>query len=219
MEAPSHRRGRLPRLGGFLFLFVGGGRCAAPWGVGGGWGRGPPPPPRPIGHPVRWKDEAGKEWVLFGDPFPSLKCEATFEAWSDPQAWQVIKAQAEVAVRDGGEPIRPHRGSIAWNAYRKKWVAVFTQFGGKPSGFGEIWYAEADAPCGPWGGAVKVVTHANYTFYNPHLHPEFTPADSPVLLFEGTFTYTFADHAVASPRHDYNQVLYRLDLDDPELVR
>lgn len=108
----------------------------------------------------------------------------------------------------------PHRGSIAWNKYRNKWVTVFCQLGGTPSGLGELWYAESDAPIGPWGPAVKVVTHNNYTFYNPTLHPEFTPVGSPILLFEATYTATFANHAFPTPRHDYNQVLYRLDLDD-----
>ena len=88
---------------------------------------------------------------------------------------------------------------------------------GKSSALGEIWYAEAGRPTGPWGPAVKVVSHANYTFYNPRLHPEFTPADSPILLFEGTYTRQFAKNPAATPRHDYNQILYRLDLDDPAL--
>jgi hypothetical protein len=48
---------------------------------------------------------------------------------------------------------------------------------GKPSMLGELWYAEADAPTGPWGKAVKVLSHENYTFYNPRIHPEFTPAE------------------------------------------
>lgn len=177
------------------------------------------PPPMPEGHPVRWQDGDGRKWVLFGDPFPALKCVDSFEAWRDPESWEVMKPQKSVPSRDGGEAVRPHRGSIAWNAYREKWVTVFTQKGGNPSGLGEIWYAEADAPTGPWRDAVKVVTHANYTFYNPKIHPEFTPADSPVLLFEGTYTKTFANRAEATPRHDYNQVLYRLDLDDPGLVK
>jgi hypothetical protein len=88
---------------------------------------------------------------------------------------------------------------------------------GKPSAFGELWYAEAGTPTGPWGKAVKVLTHSNYTFYNPRLHPEFTPRESPILLFEGTYTADFADHPCPTPRYNYNQVLYRLDLDDPAL--
>ena len=80
--------------------------------------------------------------------------------------------------------------------------------------FGEVWYAEADSPTGPWGKAVKVLSHNNYTFYNPRLHAELTPSKSPLLLFEGTYTQTFADRPLPTPRYDYNQILYRLDLDD-----
>ena len=174
----------------------------------------PQPPPSPDGHPVFWKDASGEQWVLFGDPFPRLRCPARFEAWGDPQAWQELQPQQRVRSASGDEQVAPHRGSIAWNSYRKKWVSVFTQVYGKPSALGEIWYAEADRPTGSWGSAVKVVTHVNYTFYNPRLHPEFTSADSPVLLFEGTYTQQFAENPAATPRHDYNQILYRLDLDD-----
>jgi hypothetical protein len=64
---------------------------------------------------------------------------------------------------------------------------------------------------------VKVLSHKNYSFYNPLLHAEFTPPDSPVLLFEGTYSETFADRPPPTPRYDYNQILYRIDLDDPKL--
>jgi hypothetical protein len=107
---------------------------------------------------------------------------------------------------------------MTWNPFRKRWVTVFMQAYGKPSGFGELWYAEADSPTGPWGKAVKVLSHENYTFYNPRLHPEFTSPSSPILLFEGTYTAEFANHASPTPRYNYNQVLYRLDLDDPMLA-
>lgn len=111
----------------------------------------------------------------------------------------------------------PHTGSIAWNAFRKRWVTIFMEKFGKPSAFGELWYAEAESPIGPWGTALKVLTHENYTFYNPRIHPEFTTEGSPVLFFEGTYTKEFANHAQATPRYDYNQILYRLDLDDQGL--
>jgi hypothetical protein len=114
--------------------------------------------------------------------------------------------------------VTPHSGSIAWNGYRKRWVTVFMEAFGKPSVFGELWYAEADAPTGPWGPALKVLSHDNYTFYNPRLHPEFTPADSPILLFEGTYTQQFAKNPQPTARYDYNQILYRLDLDDAKLA-
>ncbi len=178
----------------------------------------PKAPPVPEGHPVVWHGPSGREWLLFGNPFPTLRCPARFEAWKDPKTWEVLEPQAVVKVAGSGREVKPHSGSMAWNAYRKRWVTVFMEKFGKPSAFGELWYAEANSPTGPWGPAVKVLSHENYTFYNPVLHPEFTAADSPVLLFEGTYTMQFADRPVPTARYDYNQILYRLDLDDPVLA-
>jgi len=183
------------------------------WKKGGGE---PKPPPAPDGHPAFWKDGSGKEWVLFGDPFPRLQCAATFDAWQNPDAWQKLEAQKSVPAFKSNLQIQPHRGSIAWNAYRRKWVAIFTQYHGEPSALGEIWYAEADQPTGPWKNAIKVVTHNKYTFYNPHLHQDFTEEGSPILLFEGTYTKEFSGTQEATPRYNYNQILYRIDLDEPE---
>ena len=178
----------------------------------------PKQPNAPEGHPSFWKDATGRDWLHFGNPFPTLRCPATFEGWQDPSQWETLHPQTNLVSASDGTPVKPHSGSIAWNPYRKRWVTVFMQAFGKPSVFGELWYAEADAPTGPWGKAVKVLTHENYTFYNPRLHPEFTSADSPVLIFEGTYTMQFADRPHPTPRYDYNQVLYRLDLDDPALA-
>lgn len=178
----------------------------------------PKEPAAPRGHPVIIDGDDGQKWVLFGDPLPELRCPATFEAWQDSSTWEQLTPQKDLASANGDEKVVPHSGSIAWNEFRKRWVTVFMQYFGKPSAFGEIWYAEADSPYGPWGPAVKVLSHKNYTFYNPRLHPEFTPADSPILLFEGTYTHTFSNNPTPTPRYDYNQVLYRLDLDDPKLA-
>ncbi|MDB6071627.1 MAG: hypothetical protein JWL81_2798 [Verrucomicrobiales bacterium] len=174
--------------------------------------------PEPGGHPARWKDPQGREWVYFGNPFPTLRCPATFEAWDDASTWEPLTPQATLTNAGGGRAVTPHTGSIAWNAHRGKWVTVFMEANGKPSDFGELWYAEAPQPTGPWGKAVKVLTHENYTFYNPRLHPEFTPDGSPILLFEGTYTAEFANRPEVTARWNYNQVLYRLDLDDPALA-
>ena len=176
----------------------------------------PKAPPVPEGHPVRWQDSAGKAWLLFGNPLPRLRCPATFEGWQDEKNWEVLTPQASLPGA-AGETVKPHTGSIAWHPWRNRWVTVFMQAYGKPSVFGELWYAEADAPTGPWGTAVKVLSHDNYTFYNPRLHLEFTPAGSPLLYFEGTYTAEFANKPNPTPRYDYNQILYRLDLSDARL--
>ena len=81
-----------------------------------------------------------------------------------------------------------------------------------------VLWPTSPSPTGPWGPAVKVLSHRNYTFYNPRLHPEFSEQDPRVLIFEGTYTQQFADHPQPTPRYDYNQILYRLDLDDPALT-
>lgn len=183
------------------------------------WTKSEKTPKRPLvpeGHPVFWRDESGREWVLFGDPFPRFRCPATFEGWQNSETWEALTPQGKLLSPDG-KTVKPHTGSIAWNPWRQRWVTVFMESFGKPSAFGELWYAEAKAPTGPWGKAVKILTHDNYTFYNPRLHPEFTPTNSPVLLFEGTFTQTFADRPHPTPRYEYNQMLYRLDLDDAAL--
>ncbi|HQZ26519.1 MAG TPA: hypothetical protein PK648_00110 [Verrucomicrobiales bacterium] len=177
---------------------------------------GSEPKLQPVGHPSFWTDEEGKRWLLFGDPFPSIRMPATFEAWRDRTQWESLTPQKSLKSAEDRKII-PHRGSIAWNDYRKRWVTVFGEHSGDPSFLGELWYAESDSPLGPWGTAVKVVSHRKLTFYNPRLHPEFTPTDSPILLFEGTYTQSFSAETRQTPRHDYNQILYRLDLDDPKL--
>ncbi len=176
----------------------------------------PKAPPVPDGHAVAWRDAAGKDWLLFGNPLPRLRCPATFEAWQDAKTWEVLTPQASLPSASGGT-VKPHSGSIAWHPTRKRWVTVFMESFGKPSVFGELWYAEADAPTGPWGTAVKVLSHDNYTFYNPRLHIEFTPEGSPWLFFEGTYTAEFANKPTPTPRYNYNQILYRLDLNDAAL--
>jgi hypothetical protein len=178
---------------------------------------GKPDPLVVDGHPAFWTDDEGRDWVLFGNPLPRVRVRGTFEAWQNLSQWEELTPQSHLDAADGGRQVEPHSGSIAWNAFRQRWVTVFMEKFGEPSVFGELWYAEADAPSGPWGPCVKVVSHDNYTFYNPRLHPEFTPEESPILLFEGTYTQQFTKNAEATPRYDYNQILYRLDLDDPAL--
>jgi hypothetical protein len=117
---------------------------------------------------------------------------------------------------DSGKPVKPHGGSIAWNAHRRRWVAIFAESGGT-SFLGETWYAEADTPIGPWAFARKVITHDRYSFYNPVHHPFFDAEGGRLIYFEGTYCAEFSGNPERTPRYDYNQVLYRLDLADPRL--
>jgi hypothetical protein len=116
-----------------------------------------------------------------------------------------------------GKRVRPHAGSVYWNRYRGRWVMIFGQAGGDVSNVGEIWFAEADTPVGPWTYARKIATHPKMDFYNPTQHPFFDEDGGPRIYFEGTYVNTFSGNPVATPRYNYNQIMYRLALDDARL--
>lgn len=117
---------------------------------------------------------------------------------------------------DTGEDVKIASSSIEWNDYRRRYVMIGQQLEGKTSVLGEIWYAEAPSPQGPWTKAKKIVTHNNYTFYNVAQHKYFNKDGGRVIYFEGTYTNTFTDH-VPTPRYNYNQIMYKLDLANPKL--
>jgi hypothetical protein len=116
-----------------------------------------------------------------------------------------------------GKPIQLHRGSVRWNEHRKRWVMIATRIYGEESMLGDVYYAEAPEPHGPYAKAVKVVGHRKYTFYNPVHHAFFDREGGRLIHFEGTYTMTFSETKIPTPRYDYNQVMYRLDLSDPRL--
>jgi hypothetical protein len=117
-----------------------------------------------------------------------------------------------------GRTVLAHGGSVYWNTYRGRWVLIAVESFGGPSFLGEVWYAEADTPLGPWVYARKVVTHDKYSFYNPKQHPMFDKEGGRIIFFEGTYTTTFSGNEHPTPRYDYNQVMYRLDLSDRRLA-
>jgi hypothetical protein len=113
--------------------------------------------------------------------------------------------------------VHAHAGSVCWNAYRRKWVMITGEKFGKSSMLGEIWYAEAEKPEGPWRDARKIITHDRYSFYNPAQHPFFDQEGGRYIYLEGTYTATFSREGEPTPRYEYNQIMYRLDLADERL--
>jgi hypothetical protein len=140
---------------------------------------------------------------------------------------QVNKLIAEKRINTGespihlidietGKPVLTQHGSVYWNDHRQRWVMVISQSFGS-SMLGEIWFAEASRPEGPWVYARKIVTHDDYSFYNPKQHPYFVKDGGRTLFFEATYTSTFSGNKHPTPLYDYNQIMYRLELDDPRL--
>lgn len=107
------------------------------------------------------------------------------------------------------QPIDLDRGSVYWNEYRKRWIMIGW------AKLKDIYYSEALAPTGPWEHARRVVTHRDYTFYNPTQHA--WADDGKFIYLEGTYTQQFSSAKEKTPRYDYNQIMYRLDLADDRL--
>jgi len=127
------------------------------------------------------------------------------------------EALLRLCDRDSGKSVNAHNGSVYWNEFRRRWVMITVEQGGT-SALGEVWYAEADAPTGPWAYAVRIVTHERYSFYNPKQHPLFDARAGRTIFFEGTYTHTFSGNTDQTPRYDYNQIMYKLELDDPRVA-
>jgi len=129
------------------------------------------------------------------------------------------REDAALTLRDAetGDVVVAHRGTVAYNDFRKRWIMIFCQIGGT-SPLGEIWYAEADALTGPWRHARKIVSHNRYSFYNPRHHPMFDADGGRIVYFEATYTAAFSGNPEKTPRYDYNQIMYRLNLEAPRLA-
>lgn len=168
----------------------------------------PGTPLYPDGHAIR---SEGK--LHFGQATPQISLEDSYEAWKDTGSYQAVTCDIAFTDASTGKPVKAHNGSLSWNPWRKRWISIFTDAGK----LGQIRYAEAPLPTGPWRKSVVIANHERYTFYNPLQHPEFSSDGGRVIWFEGTLTMTFSGNPEAIPRHDYNQILYRLDLGDPGL--
>jgi hypothetical protein len=129
------------------------------------------------------------------------------------EAGKMKPQEGLIQLRDfqTGASIAPFGSTVAWNSYRKRWIMLVQRR------VGEIWYAEGDTPLGPWVYTTRVVMHDRYDFYLPVQHPFFAQEKGRLIYFEATYTDFFSNTLVKTARYDYNQMMYRLALDDPRL--
>lgn len=121
-----------------------------------------------------------------------------------------------VDVESGAQIWEHDNGSTEINEHTGRFLRLLMP--GALGRMGETWLALADTPMGPWVAAQQVVNHDRYTFYNPRQHRALDEAFGRRVYFEGTYTQSFSGAKEPTPRYDYNQVMYRLDLDAPELA-
>ena len=157
-------------------------------------------------HPFRAKVN-GHEFIYL---YPNQRVLANWHSITNLAEYESFSADQKKWVKGAPRP-KMNRGSVAWNEFRKRWVMISVRKAG------EIWYSEAKAPTGPWTEGIQVVNHAAYNFYNPTQHPYFDQDGGRVIYFEGTYTAEFSAAKEKTPRYNYNQIMYRLDLSDERL--
>ena len=150
-------------------------------------------------HPFRYQDAGTTYWYLY----PWLRVPDDWNALRDPEKWETREFQAPPDAK------RP--SSVTWNEFRQRWILLMENVG-------EVWYSEARHPEGPYGPSVRIVKHDNYNFYNVVQHAFFNEEKGRIIYFEGTYTDSFSEAREKTPRYNYNQVMYRLALDDPRLA-
>jgi len=128
-----------------------------------------------------------------------------------PNDWEAIQDSNQWETRDVRLPSNTGRPScVVWNEYRERWVLLLEDTG-------DVYYAEATQPEGPYGKAVKIIEHDRYNLYNVATHTFFNREGGREIYVEGTYTDSFSGATERTPRYNYNQVMYRLRLDDPRL--
>lgn len=139
------------------------------------------------------------------NPKREAELEASGKMKSEERWWRQYDIES-------GKEIHASAGTIYWNNYVKRWVMI------AQGSVGEVYYFEGDTPTGPWVYGRKIITHEKYNFYNVGQHPYFDQENGKIIYIEGTYTNFVSGNPVNTPRYDYNQIMYRLILDDKKLA-
>ena len=174
---------------------------------------------------VPFRVSAGdQEYWYFPAPYtsPLARVKATLKNALDPNSYEgFIGGSWKAGTKpeplrtqidfETGESIKAS-GTVNWNAYRNRWIMIAGR------GMDQTYYFEADTPVGPWVYGRRIVKYDHYTMYNVAHHAFFDQENGRLIYFEGTYTREFSDAPAATPRYNYNQLMYRLDLGDSRLI-
>jgi hypothetical protein len=163
------------------------------------------------------RDEQGQIVWRWQKEWPPVDAAQEWRWW---QAGRIPGQQTRFCPTHASQPqqrIQLHSGTVQWNDYRQRWLLIAGQVGGSSSFLGDVWYAEATHPSGPFVRAVQIITHDRYSFYNVCHHRFLDRQGGRLIHLEGTYTAEFSGNTQRTPRYDYNQILYRLDLEHPAL--
>lgn len=146
--------------------------------------------------------------------------------------------RAQTILARGSVNWNAHRGAYVLVADQTTTAPSTPQGAGSPAGsasrYGEIWYCEAPAITGPWHDCHRIVTHANTgaSCYNPLQLPWLDEGGGMTIYVACTWTamasgvggaatdracafdmYGGRGCAIAVPRYEYNNLVFKLDVD------
>lgn len=168
-----------------------------------------------VANPVVARDAAGRvlwQWRANAEPLGQKRERELVERGVLAKS----EARYQLCDAESGKAVEMHHASIHWNAFSKRWILIGVEMGGR-SFLGEVWFAAAKSPFGPWRTAVRIATHEKYSFYNPSQLPFFDEDGGRFVYFEGTYSSMFSGNSHPTALYDYNQLMYRLDLSDARL--
>jgi hypothetical protein len=153
------------------------------------------------------------QWDAVRDPAQWETFDSSISRWVSGEKLVDIRDRKRFPLIDvaSDKPSGASASCVVWNEFRKRWILLAERVG-------DVYYSEADRPEGPFEKAILVLHHDHYNFYNLVSHPFFDEQGGRVIYFEGTYTTSFSDAKEATPRYNYNQMLYRLRVDDGRLA-
>jgi hypothetical protein len=192
----------------------------------------------PAGQAVTVEDEEVRR-CYFANPFCNVRCPATLEAIRNPAAYEALTrppgdnrdpiwqqtlppmtqreestwiAEGRVTTPLGqvedhatGKAVPIAHASIHWNAYHRCYAMIASSIDG------DLWLSTSARPIGPWKKAVRVVQAMSGRCTEPVQHPFMSQEGGRIIWFESALVDTGA------ARYEQNQVMHRLDMDDPRL--
>ncbi len=118
--------------------------------------------------------------------------------------------------KGGGGRSPPTEGRFTGTNTSSRWVMIVSEIGGT-SFLGEVWLGHGRLTTAALGLRPQGRHPRQLHVLQPQATSRCWTRRGKRIFFEAAYTHTFSDNKDATPRYDYNQVMYQLDLSIPEL--
>jgi len=189
-----------------------------------------------LGDEYEWQFPAGQ--CVTRQPFCHVRCPARLDAVRNPGAFEALSwdttshkytwqqsrppmsqreestwiaegsiSQPRTQVRDHNsqKPVPVQESSIEWNPHHRCYVMIASSVDG------DVWFCESRHLEGPWENAIRIISAEPGRCSSPVQHPFMNQDGGRIIWFETALLDS------GLPRYDRNELMHRLDLDDPRL--